>query len=605
MRLLDLLRIYRDPKPADMTAPGGLRGCLDAPRPGAAVGRGILQAYGWAVDARGSVAVDVEIDGELAGRASLGLIRNDVAGALGDPGTVFAGWECLLDLHALAAGRQSLHLEALAHAPTGLRISLGAAIVSIEDTEPSPRDAAEDQRRAELRRRLELRLDRQPAPPRCPDGRTKILVVTHNLDHGGSQLILLERLRELVAAGTAEAVVVSPRDGALRPEMEALGVPCHVTGPLVLPDAISYEGRIAELAMWCRPLGFDVVLASTIASSPAIDLAQRLGLPSLWLIYEQPISARHLSRHLALTWPAYALELTNEALRRCPLIVFDSDARRRDYLQRAPAERLLTIPGGIDIAGIDCFRAGFDRASARRACGLPESARLVLVLGSILLFKGAPQLVQAFAALAAEQPDLHLALVGSRKDQLADTIDAYVAARGLRGRVFIEPMGTEAYRWLGMADLLVCPSERESMPRVILEAMAFEVPVLATAVGDIPSVLEDGVSGWLIPPSDPVALEAALGRALAASSEERSAMTAAAARVVREHRDARLAGERFAAALRRVLEPPVARESQSGAEFAVTYASGGSSRPPERSVSCPPSAAPPLPGCSIPDPPMS
>ena len=540
------------------------KGCLDAPRPGALIGRGLFQVYGWAVDRQGSVAVDVEIDGELAARAGVGRTRIDVADALNDPGAVFAGWDCLLDLHALAAGRRSLRVEALARARTGERVSLGAATVALDDAGPPPRNAAEDDRRSELRRRLGLLLDRQPAPPRRPDGRTRILAVLHSLDRGGSQLIVLERLRELVAGGTAEAVVVSPGDGALRDELESIGVPCHVTGPLILPDAILYEGKIAELAMWCRPQGFDVVLASTIAASPAIDLAGRLGLPGLWLVYERPVAAGHLSLQLAWHWPAYALELTVEALRRCPLIVFDSEACRRDYLEKAPAERLLTIPGAIDIAAIDRFRAAFDRASARRARGLPEGARLVLGLGTIVTFKGAPQLVQAFAALAAEQPDLHLALVGSRNDQLAETIERYVAARGLRDRVFLEPMGAEAYRWLGMADLLVCPSERESMPRVVLEGMAFEVPVLATAVGDIPSVLADGVNGWLIPPSDPAALAAALRRALAASREERSVMTGAAARFVREHRDARLAGERFAAALRRVLGgdgPPPAGSS--------------------------------------------
>lgn len=117
-----------------------------------------------------------------------------------------------------------------------------------------------------------------------------------------------------------------------------------------------------------------MVLVSTIGASPGIDLAQRLGLPSLWLIYEWPVAARHLTPHLELTWPAYALEQANEALRRCPLIIFDSDAYRREYLERAPSERLLTIPGAIDIAEIDRFRASFDRASARRACGLPEGA---------------------------------------------------------------------------------------------------------------------------------------------------------------------------------------------------------------------------------------
>ncbi|HVG10220.1 MAG TPA: glycosyltransferase family 4 protein [Thermoanaerobaculia bacterium] len=501
--------------------------------------------------------VDIEVDGKLVGRARLGLPRLDVAGALGDPSLVFAGWECLLDFHAIAAGRRSLRIEAVAHARSGARVSIGNATITIDDGVPprAPRDLAEDHRRGELRRRLELLLDRQPAPPRRTDGRLKILAVIHNLDRGGSQLILLERLRKLIAEGTAEAVVVSPSDGALCHDFESIGIPCHVTGSLIQPNAILYEGKIAELAMWCRPQGFDVVLASTIAASPGIDLAERLGLPSLWLIYEQPASPRHLSPFVALNWPAYAIGQTNEALRRCPLIVFDSDSCRREYLERAPPERLLTIPGAIDIAAIERFRAAFDRASARRACGLPKGARLVLGLGLIVALKGTPLLVQAFANLAAEQPDLHLALVGSRRNPVSEAVEQFVAARGLRDRVFIEPMGAEAYRWLGMADLLVCASDRESMPRTVLEGMAFEVPVLATTVGDIPSVIADGVSGWLIAPSDPVTLEAAIRRALAASHEERSAMTAAAARIVREHRDARLAGERFAAALHSVLMP--------------------------------------------------
>ncbi len=499
------------------------------------------------------MAVDIEIDGELVTRARLGLPRPDVADALGDASAFFGGWDCLLDFHALAAGRRSLRIEALAHARDGERVSLGAASVAVDGTELPPRNAAEDQRRDELHRRLEVLLGRQPVPPRRPDGRLRILVVIHSLDRGGSQLIVLERLRELVAQGTAEAVVVSPGDGPLRQELESVGALCHVSGSLIPADVILYEGKIAELAMWCRPQGFDVVLASTLAASPGIDLASRLGLPSLWLVYEGTVSPGHLSPELELNWPAYAREQTKEALRRCSLIVFDSDSCRRDYLAKAEPERLLTIPGAIDVSGIDRFRAAFDRASARRAYGLPAGARLVLGLGSVFVQKGTPQLVQAFATLAAEQPDLRLALVGSRRDRLAETIEQWIAARGLRDRVFIEPMGAEAYRWLGMADLLVCPSERESMPRTVLEGMAFEVPVLATTVGDIPSVIADGVSGWLMPPSDPAALEAALRLALAASREERSAMAGAAARFVRQHRDAPLAATRFAAALRRVM----------------------------------------------------
>ncbi len=531
------------------------RGHLDVPVPGATVGPGAFQLLGWAADGRGSVAVDIEIDGALVGRANIGLSRPDVAEALGHANAAFAGWECMLDLHRLAAGRPSLRIDAFAQGRDGGRTLIGTVAIAVETAAPAFSESPAAARAGELRRRLELLLARHPTPPPPPPSPARpvrILAVLHSLDRGGSQLILLERLRELAAAGEAEAMVVSQTDGPLRDEFEASGFPCHVSGWLVQPDPVLYEGKMAELAMWCRPQGFELVLASTIGVSPAIDLALRLGLPSLWLIYERPVSKHHLSPFLSMRWPAYAIAQAEDALRRCSLIVFDSDACRRDYLHRAPPERLLTIPGAIDLRAIDRFRAGFDRAAARRAHGLPDDAVLVLGLGSILVLKGTPLLLQAFATLAGERADLRLALVGSRRDALAEALERFVAARGLGDRVRIEPMGAAAYDWLAMADLLVCPSHRESMPRTVMEGMAFEVPVVASAVGDVPSVLVDGTTGWLIPPSDPAALEQAMRRALAASPEQRGRMVEAAARHVREHRDAPRAAASFAEAVRRV-----------------------------------------------------
>jgi len=386
--------------------------------------------------------------------------------------------------------------------------------------------------------------------------------VTHNLDRGGSQLILRERLGDLVAAGEAESVVLSPSDGPLRASFEALGARCHVTGALTPPQETQYEAHIAELVAWSRPQGFDLVLANTIASSAAVDLAERLAVPSLWLLYEAPVTTRHLSPHVALRWPAYAQAQARRALATCPAMVFDSDHVRERYRGWAPAERLATVPGALDLATIARFRVAFDRREERRARGIADQAELVLGLGTLFIHKGAPLLVQAFAAVAAERPQVELALVGARADELAVALRRYAAECGLGEHVRVEPMGEEAYAWLAMADLMVCSSDRESMPRVVLEAMAFEVPVLSTAVGDVPAVIADGESGWLIPHSDPAAMRRGLRRALAASPEERRAIAAAASRRVAA-RDAPHAAARFAAALRAALAgQPVAGSAQ-------------------------------------------
>ena len=82
-------------------------------------------------------------------------------------------------------------------------------------------------------------------------------------------------------------------------------------------------------------------------------------------------------------------------------------------------------------------------------------------------------------------------------------------------------MTPDVQPWFGIADMLICPSDIESMPRTVLEAMAWETPVLATGIFGLPELIEDGESGWLCEPRDLAALVAALDRALSSSPEER------------------------------------------------------------------------------------
>jgi glycosyltransferase involved in cell wall biosynthesis len=85
-----------------------------------------------------------------------------------------------------------------------------------------------------------------------------------------------------------------------------------------------------------------------------------------------------------------------------------------------------------------------------------------------------------------------------------------------------------------MADLLVCASDVESLPRTVLEAMAWETPVLATDVFGLPELITDGETGWLCQPRDLEALAEGLDRALSSSPEERAAVARAARALVAE-----------------------------------------------------------------------
>src|SRR5262249_18048231 len=102
----------------------------------------------------------------------------------------------------------------------------------------------------------------------------------------------------------------------------------------------------------------------------------------------------------------------------------------------------------------------------------------------------------------------------------------------------------------------VCASDIESLPRTVLEAMSFSVPVIATRVFGLPELIDDGRTGYLCEPCDIHAMETVLNRFLTALPEERRAVGASGASLVRERHDSRNYGEVYARILRALIDDP-------------------------------------------------
>ena len=89
-------------------------------------------------------------------------------------------------------------------------------------------------------------------------------------------------------------------------------------------------------------------------------------------------------------------------------------------------------------------------------------------------------------------------------------LEQMVRSLGLIGRVTLPGHLEQPQRLLEEADLLVLPSHTEGLPNAALEALVMDVPVLATSVGGTPEVIEDGLTGRLVPPQDPRAMASAI-----------------------------------------------------------------------------------------------
>jgi len=143
----------------------------------------------------------------------------------------------------------------------------------------------------------------------------------------------------------------------------------------------------------------------------------------------------------------------------------------------------------------------------------PEPPYNVLFVGRLSAEKGVDDLLKAISLLTDVDAVLHI--VGDGK--LATSLQNETEALGIKDRVRFHGFVPHGERLLGLyqsSDLLVLPSLQEQQGKVLLEAMSHSVPVVATRVGGIPSVVRDGENGLLVPPSQPEVMAAQVRRLL-------------------------------------------------------------------------------------------
>lgn len=143
---------------------------------------------------------------------------------------------------------------------------------------------------------------------------------------------------------------------------------------------------------------------------------------------------------------------------------------------------------------------------------MEPDAPIVGVVGRLELEKGHPTLLEAWPLVLAAAPGAYLLIVG--EGSRLDALRAIARARGIERHVIFTGRRDDIPAVTAAFDVAVLPSYREAQGLTILEAMALSRPVVASDVGGIPEMIEDGVTGLLVPAHDPAALAAAIVRLL-------------------------------------------------------------------------------------------
>jgi glycosyltransferase involved in cell wall biosynthesis len=274
-------------------------------------------------------------------------------------------------------------------------------------------------------------------------------------------------------------------------------------------------------------------------------LARALGIPSVHTWRYSPIDASERQ----VVQAAYSLAEGSAA--RAGGYVFFQNSEDMDFAvskRIVPTKQAVLVGNGIRIEHYE--RPSRDPAETRKQLGVAHDAELVLCIARMAERKGIPDLIAAFALLAAERPAIELVCLGTgphlpRFKEQAEKL-------GLGSRIHFIGQRDDVPDVLAASDVLALTSSREGVPRAVMEAMAARVPVVATDVVGTRAVVTDGRTGLLVPFGAPDATARAIAGALDNDELRRRLTTEAHTRLVRDWHQ-RLVVDRMAVCYRELL----------------------------------------------------
>ena len=324
----------------------------------------------------------------------------------------------------------------------------------------------------------------------------RILHTESSLGWGGQEVRVLAELEWMRAQGHWVALGAPPASAIAKRAQEAgiLFYPLR-THKALLPL------EVARMAVWLIRNRVDVVNTHSSNDGWLAGLAARLAM--------RPILIR--SRHIEVDYPNRFW--SSLAFRFLPHHVITTSQRIADRLVAdlgiSPA-RVTCIATGVDLARFNPEVVG----TLHQELGLTPDVALVGMISVLRSWKGHATFLEASAKLFGKTTrPLHLVIAGDGPAR--DEWTQFIKQEPWKGNVTLLGHRTDVPNLLASLDVLVLPSyAHEGIPQIILQAQAMGCAVVATTIGGIPEVVEDGITGLLVPPRDTEALAEKIGKLL-------------------------------------------------------------------------------------------
>ena len=339
---------------------------------------------------------------------------------------------------------------------------------------------------------------------------------------------VLNQVRVAPKIGQVVSVVCLERPGTLAPQVEALGA--HVVC-LNKPPGIRL-GLIGRLTSVLRQFRPDIVHSHQLASLLYAGLAAQAARVPVVVHTEhgqENYSGRCRTRWLGRLGSRFASRF---------YCLTEAMAATVIAQRIVPRRKVRIIQNGIDTAS---YHGPLGETGARPWLGISDQAPVIGTVGRLTEIKRQCVLLRAFAKVRARFPAAHLLLVGD--GPLREDLVQQANQLGLMECIHFVGYQARTKPYLNAMNVFALTSRSEGMPQAVLEAAVAGVPIVATRVGGLPEVIQDGRTGWLVQPEDDSALAGRICAYLADPLRARGMAEAARHHVEKRYSISRMAAD--------------------------------------------------------------
>jgi glycosyltransferase involved in cell wall biosynthesis len=344
----------------------------------------------------------------------------------------------------------------------------------------------------------------------------RIVYIIDGLGMGGAERLMIDMLKFLSREDFEPRVcVLQEKDhNFVGADLQAQGIPVDRLPVRYLRDL----SAIPRLSGYLRTVNADLVHTQLELSNVVGNIAAKLNrLPSVCTIHVLPTVSNRLKRNVHYRLEAFILRSL------CDRVIAVSEKARQMHISMngARPSQVMTIYNGIDITDFSKLDRATERATARMELGIPQNATVLISVAVLRPEKGIDCMLEALPSILDSYSNAYYLIVGEgpRRQEW----EARAAELGIHDHVIFTGLRRDVPRLLAASDIFVLPSLTEALPTVLAEAMASRLPIIATSVGGVAEMVEEGASGYVLEPQDVPALTRACNHLLD-SPDTRGAM---------------------------------------------------------------------------------